>query len=1300
MNWSSLHEELTVEVSCKESVGSGCIVQVDSCDYTYVVTAKHCLEGTEELPQEFTVDNIKVRRYDSSEEWSELQVHDYKIHDKADLAVIILEKIPNLKNTRILKELDYKDNVTITGYPKALQNQHANPKQTLSGDVRYKNKNRIEFRTEDSLSTFNNDERTYIKGFSGSGIYKEVDNSFVLAGIFTEVKEKDVAYKILVGEPINKVNDILQSAELPLLPNPVPYYILERLGNYKYLNEWESDRRLNNSSWVDFENSDNIINNIASHFLGNDENNVLHIIGRSGIGKTRTILRACQQICSLEHVLYFKSYKSLGNEFIERIKQDDSAVVRLVIDDISLEEWERLNREFYDYYETVRIVTIGVVPENKQNQIEGLLIVEPPSDTDILRLIESTDPSLSQDDKQYLMGLCNKDLRLVMLLIEVSKREKILNISSMNTVRTKFDSLQSIMHRIIQLFHEEIRDEKNFLKYYIKLCLFVDVGYRGAYQKETEYICQYFGISVPEMNAFIEKANACWLGVAKGEFFEASPRALARLIFENEGWQLVKNDLDNFIKNMPTTAMQKRFINRVEECGKDVRKEVGEALAAWFHATFPEYSISLLKDKEKIKIFKVYAEFSPEHGLSWLKNTILGATTEDILNLDSNYTKSRRYIVWLCEHLACFKEYFWDCEEIIFKLALDETETHISNNSQGVWTGFFLPMLSNTEIPFLNRFKLLISRLNSARNQELVLILDTFRSIFEKGVSRIVPPKFIGGKVVPPQWTPSTYGELYTIRKQAVEIFLDNMNHLSDGSKAAVIEFIVDNVKVFINYGAIDGIKEILKGIDIPLLINLRNKLDNFIFVTTNYNHNNSKLLPEVIEWRQNLQTNTLEEDILGFVNRNYWDVVHRSSEEKVISETISLAKRILSNEVEIDTFTSWFSKPNIDITSLSRLAEKIGYYDNQDIYKKYVTSLIDQGILHNFIVFYLKGVYENLGNIESYREILDLYSQTHPELIVEITLMNDITIQGYERIKSIIRTSKITNLWALTKFGYNEWKEILNEKLKVEVLKLILENINGNNASQIILKVLNMWEYKTKEAIPNERASFVIEVLGKCLQEENVLFDDWEWKQAIIKISNKSFLEQKCQLLTLALVKWKSGHSHLNDYALEEIRNLSKNYSEVVMKHLGEKMINQKYRSSFFIDVYHNLFESIKIEDIKEWVKNTGVNGALAMARHLKSPSPTENDNIYVPPLTEWLLSEFESDDRFFREFLAGRHAFEVFNVRERIDYHDSLVKVMTPYLSHNLRRIREWAKYEIDSSESFRQSEKIWEAREQREY
>ena len=62
---------------------------------------------------------------------------------------------------------------------------------------------------------------------------------------------------------------------------------------------------------------------------------------------------------------------------------------------------------------------------------------------------------------------------------------------------------------------------------------------------------------------------------------------------------------------------------------------------------------------------------------------------------------------------------------------------------------------------------------------------------------------------------------------------------------------------------------------------------------------------------------------------------------------------------------------------------------------------------------------------------------------------------------------------------------------------------------------------------------------------------------------------------------------------------------------------------------------------------------------------------------------AEFEDDDDIFREFCLGRHHFEVRcgNARAK---RAALERAMAPFLSHDLRRVREWAKHELSENES----------------
>ena len=59
------------------------------------------------------------------------------------------------------------------------------------------------------------------------------------------------------------------------------------------------------------------------------------------------------------------------------------------------------------------------------------------------------------------------------------------------------------------------------------------------------------------------------------------------------------------------------------------------------------------------------------------------------------------------------------------------------------------------------------------------------------------------------------------------------------------------------------------------------------------------------------------------------------------------------------------------------------------------------------------------------------------------------------------------------------------------------------------------------------------------------------------------------------------------------------------------------------------SVFDSEQIEIVQRLVRKFGVVGARALANHIIAPYPTPDDPMYVPPITAWLLKEFEDDDR-----------------------------------------------------------------------
>jgi hypothetical protein len=1303
MSLDKWFDGVSVKVFCKDFGGSGVLIQPNSDMYTYVLTAKHCLEGTINQHQTYVNEDIKVKRLESDGRWTEFEVLDHKVHGDADLAVIVLKRCDGFEFLDIV-EKEYRSQVTVYGYPKALEGQPDNPREREEGEVVRVEPNRFEFQINTPPGTFDHGDDYYLSGLSGSGIFIETyDHKIALTGIFIGMKEKRGAYRTHVGESIGAFNSLLADNKMPALAESVPMYMIKRIPvKYMYLSEWSREKRLNGSPWFEFERSAALIEEIQAHMLGSDELSVLNVVGRSGVGKTRSVLQACLQASHLHVVLYFESFNALTYE-VKVMMKDSNSPFKIVVDDVTLEEWEQLNNEFGNYSSRIRIVTIGVVPENKLSSRLGIRPIIPPTDDDVVALMQRIDPTLLTETCKILIGLCEKDLRLVLLLLSANLTN-VENLGPIHQIATPLYSVDSLMNRVLKQFQDEIGDIDRFKEIYTYLCLFIDIGIKESYRNELEYLSSYFHCDIHDLSRVITKAVRCSLGIDRSEFFEASPRVFARLFFENEGWNLVKDDLTRFMNGMPTTLMQKRFINRAEECSGMLREEVRVALATWFWETFPEYNLTLIDDVEKAKIFKVYTEFSPATGLQWLKNAVMRAGHEGLLNFQGagegfSRNKSRRYIVWLCEHLACFQEHFWDCEQILFLLAQHETEHHISNNSKGIWGGLFVPVLSNTEIHFIQRYDLLMLRLSEASHENIELICTAISSVFSNHFTRMVPPKVVGGRIVPEQWEPSSPQELNQLVSHAIDKLLTTISILSGNVQSKGIDFLIKNIGTLIDYGFLTKLKELLQrsAVSETHIRSLKSQLESYISRIDKFNHPNV-YREQALEWKNQYQPQDLESRVIEFIYRNYWDYFHSGDEKQLMQETDELVQQIIESNLDLHKITYHIENDEVDHTSLSRLVERIGFFDHAEYYKSYIIELLNNNRAVSFVLPYLGGATQRGGNLPPW-VIVELNRNTHlhPHSTLDITVSVDISNDGFNRIMTIIRTTPDI-VQSLYRLEYRDWSSVLGQKEMTELLNDILKHIPEEQSLQLILSLARTWYHRENYEPPNDSIiEILLKVLVLCLQGKG-WFRDWDWNE-VMMIIPQEYISQKCELLLLALVLWNEGHSQLDDYALVQLIKLGNDHTALILKCLSDVIVHEKLELRFFFKVFRGLFESLDLELVKQWVESQGVNRARLLARHIASPKPTAEDPIFVPPLTLWLLEKYEYDDRFFREFLSGRHSFEVYDVEEKINQHEKLVESMQPYLMHQLRRIQEWAKYEIQDSEYNRDDHELREARLNRE-
>lgn len=204
--------------------GSGCLFQTDTSRYTYVLTAKHNIQNQEKT-EIFLKENIKVYRDNEQNPENELKVLDVYPHkdvckDAAILKVKYVDDNINLYHTSLeLYDLADQDiSVRFFGYPdrrKKLKKKTAGVNCTV--DMEHQD-GMIEIVPKKVQFGHDADVHYHIKGFSGCGVFKKVNDEILLVGILARLADNSGAGDNILIMPIDYFNEIIsQNKGLPPL---------------------------------------------------------------------------------------------------------------------------------------------------------------------------------------------------------------------------------------------------------------------------------------------------------------------------------------------------------------------------------------------------------------------------------------------------------------------------------------------------------------------------------------------------------------------------------------------------------------------------------------------------------------------------------------------------------------------------------------------------------------------------------------------------------------------------------------------------------------------------------------------------------------------------------------------------------------------------------------------------------------------------------------------------------------------------------------------------------------------------
>jgi hypothetical protein len=716
------------------------------------------------------------------------------------------------------------------------------------------------------------------------------------------------------------------------------------------------------------------------------------------------------------------------------------------------------------------------------------------------------------------------------------------------------------------------------------------------------------------------------------------------------------------MESIPTVIMRKKFFDRVEECS--MREEVSEALASWFQRKYGSRSVALLNYENAYEI-GTYIEYFPDTGLTWLKDVICNAPNDELKRFGKDYHIGRRQVVFACEHLANFEQYFFTCEEILLRLALNETEKGISNNSQGVWSGFFSIITANTEVPFCKRYDLLIRRMEEDYSETNV---EMFQSavlgvMSDRGI-KWVPPKMIGGTITPASWHPKNLDELISAKKYILEKLLEHFDMFNNSLQDMLIQILSEHMSSFASFNLFNEYKNAMN--TIIKTQRQKNKLIREIekqrrLFKRNYGENNEM---ELQQWIDELKDLSLKGRLEEFLSRTVWSYGYSDESKKEFEDAAkALCVEVNQSPEKLELIKDVLAQNHYDRDTMRQFAEHLAAEDTTHDFMELIKSMEDTVQCAAFLMGYYSGVYKENNKItDDMMSFLDAVKSSDPKFSLWGSIAFDISDSGFRRILSLIGI--VSEMQVLINMRYDPWTQFLDDESKIKLLNAL---VGCGNAIRFYICFELCIGWMSKNNTTSEIYESYTDLIDTCVTNREH-FDLYPIVAALNNMPEK--YQMKIIVSLLKMFSFNSIDSN-NDYIIQAVFKTKNDINEKdILDMLGAKLISSK--DEFRGMALTGLFDRFSLNAVKAWIEEDTEERAPLIAYHLSAPNLT---NKQMSELTKYMLITFEDDDEVYKNFILGGYNLKVYSVDEYYENREKWYELLDEYKDSEYRLIRKWA-------------------------
>ena len=578
----------------------------------------------------------------------------------------------------------------------------------------------------------------------------------------------------------------------------------------------------------------------------------VHVIGDSGVGKSRLVFEAMAEPGIVERVLVAPDSASLDRSLLARVAQSPQSRLVLVVDDCEPGDRAKLSSFAGMAQGRLRVITIG-----SRTQRAG-----------------------SSNDSRYLdLGaLARPASREIALSVGLDVHDADLvaeyTVGYPGLARTLANAIanQTMPTPLIDRVrgHEQIGNVLSSLLPAADvsplgmLALFERLGFDGDLAPELTLACEILGVDEGELRRVANRELNRFVSTA-GRYRRVTPKLFA-LWLANRFMEEHRGILSTALASLPD-SLQERILDQMSAFAGD--PDVAETLAGLLNAS--PFSDGALADVDggAAQLLRVVAIASPPTAMDAIDRLLSDLPAEVLMVIQA----PRRELVWALEVLVWFDELFARAADALLRLAIAENETW-SNNATGVVQGLFHVHLGGTSASYEERVDWARQALATHGETAVPVLLGALQNAFDPFESRPAPD--FGGRPTPTEWRPAVFADEIAARQQAWDLLLD----ITEGypsHRDAASEAIAASVRLAIKRGLAQKVVDDLQGLDWSP--HARGEIGEAISTVLRYEELPASLTSELRRLQGLLQGSDLMDRIAYALTQPPWDLIHDDDE-------------------------------------------------------------------------------------------------------------------------------------------------------------------------------------------------------------------------------------------------------------------------------------------------------------------------------------------------------------------------------------------------------------------------------------